>query len=126
MADSVIHFEIPLDDTDRGHGFYRDVFGWDIQVMPEFDYAMIVTSPVDDSGAPTQPGTINGGMLRRQEPVTTPAITIGVDDIEATLAKVESLGGSTVRTKQPVADMGFAAYCTDSEGNLLGLWQNAG
>jgi predicted enzyme related to lactoylglutathione lyase len=25
----------------------------------------------------------------------------------------------------PVGDMGFAAYFNDSEGNLMGLWQNA-
>ena len=27
--------------------------------------------------------------------------------------------------KMPVADMGFAAYFRDSEGNLMGFWQNA-
>jgi predicted enzyme related to lactoylglutathione lyase len=26
--------------------------------------------------------------------------------------------------KQPVTDMGFAAYFKDSEGNLMGLWQH--
>ncbi len=125
MADSVIHFEIPLDDTGRGQTFYQEVFGWDVRVMPDFQYALATTSPVDDNGTPTQPGAINGGLLRRQRPVTTPVITIGVADIDATLATIESLGGSTVRGKEPVADMGFAAYFTDSEGNLLGLWQNA-
>jgi hypothetical protein len=25
----------------------------------------------------------------------------------------------------PVGDMGFAAYFTDCEGNLMGLWQSA-
>jgi len=38
---------------------------------------------------------------------------------------VQRLGGSTVSEKQPVGDMGFAAYFKDSEGNVLGLWQNA-
>ena len=40
-------------------------------------------------------------------------------------ATIGELGGSTVRGKEPVGDMGFAAYFTDSEGNLVGLWQNA-
>jgi hypothetical protein len=46
-----------------------------------------------------------------------------VDDIDETLAKIEVLGGKTARPKQAVGDMGFTAYFTDSEGNLMGLWQ---
>ena len=38
---------------------------------------------------------------------------------------IGELGGSTVRGKEPVGDMGFAAYFTDSEGNLVGLWETA-
>jgi predicted enzyme related to lactoylglutathione lyase len=30
-----------------------------------------------------------------------------------------------VGTKSPVGDLGYAAYFTDTEGNLMGLWQNA-
>jgi predicted enzyme related to lactoylglutathione lyase len=30
-----------------------------------------------------------------------------------------------VGEKLAVGDMGYAAYFTDSEGNLIGLWQNA-
>lgn len=126
MADSVVHFEIPLDDVDRGYEFYKGVFGWEIQTMPEFEYAFAMTSPVNEQGAPTQPGAINGGMMKRQEPLSKPIITIGVDDIDATLAHVESSGGSTMLARQAVGDMGFTAYFHDSEGNLLGLWQNAG
>jgi predicted enzyme related to lactoylglutathione lyase len=52
-------------------------------------------------------------------------VTIDVDDIDAALTKVGELGGKVVRAKMSVGDMGFAAYFTDSEGNLLGLWQTA-
>jgi hypothetical protein len=48
-----------------------------------------------------------------------------VEDIEKALATVESLGGSTVTPKEPVGDMGYVAYFKDSEGNLVGMWQNA-
>jgi hypothetical protein len=65
-------------------------------------------------------------MMRREEPLTTPVITVDVDDIDKALGKVESLGGSTVIPRQPVGDMGFVAYFRDPEGNVMGLWQNAG
>jgi uncharacterized protein len=63
--------------------------------------------------------------MQRQAPVTTPVITLAVDDIDATLVAIEKHGGSTVAGSAPVSDMGFAAYFTDSEGNLMGLWQSA-
>jgi len=125
MANSVVHFEIPLDDVERGHGFYREVFGWQVETMAEFDYASAMTGKVDENGMPADPGVINGGMMRREEPLTKPMITIGVDDIEATLKTIEGHGGTTVLAKQPVGQMGFAAYFTDSEGNTLGLWESA-
>ena len=58
--------------------------------------------------------------------MTTPVLTLGVDDIDATIVAIEKNGGSAVGEKIAVGDMGFAAYFKDSEGNLMGLWQNAG
>ncbi len=93
--------------------------------MPEMQYNIVSTGPTGDMG-PTEPGYIGGGMLQRQDPVHAPVITLAVDDIDVSLKAVEANGGSTVQAKEPVGDMGFAAYFRDSEGNLMGLWQNAG
>ncbi len=125
MTGRVVHFEVPFDDAERATGFYRDVFGWQVQGMPELDYHMAMTGPVGDQGMPGEPGFINGGMFTRQADVKSPVITIDVDDVDAALADVEAHGGKTVRAKDAVGDMGFAAYFTDSEGNLMGLWQSA-
>lgn len=125
MSGRVVHFEIPADDVKRAQDFYREAFGWQIQPMPDMGYTMVSTVPTDDQGRPTEPGGINGGMMKRESPVSAPVITVDVDDMDAALAKVESLGGTTVIGKQAVADMGFSAYFKDSEGNLMGLWQTA-
>jgi predicted enzyme related to lactoylglutathione lyase len=125
MSARVVHFEVPYDDADRARGFYRDVFGWQIQPMPEMQYNIVSTGPVSDEGMPTEPGYIGGGMMQRQDAVGDPVIVLEVDDIDATLATVGENGGKTAVDKMPVGDMGFAAYFTDSEGNLLGLWQTA-
>ena len=126
MGGKVVHFEVPFDDAERALAFYRDVFGWQITSMPEMQYNLVSTGPAGEDGGPTEPGYIGGGMLSREDPVTSPVIVLAVDDIDATLQQVESHGGTTVMPKQPVGEMGFAAYFTDSEGNLLGLWQSAG
>ena len=125
MGGRVVHFEIPFDDGDRARAFYREAFGWEVSQMPEFDYTAAATGPAGEQG-PTEPGYINGGMFRRDGgPLSGPIITLDVENIEDTLAKIESLGGSGVGEKLPVGDMGFAAYFRDPEGNVMGLWQNA-
>lgn len=125
MSGRVVHFEIPFDDNERGVGFYRDVFGWQMMPMPEMEYTMVSTGPTSDEGMPSEPGYIGGGMFKREQDVNSPVLVMDVDDIDAALATIEAHGGTTVRAKQPVGDMGSAAYFKDSEGNLLGLWQSA-
>jgi len=125
MSGSVVHFEIPADDVVRAQAFYRDAFDWTITAMPDMDYAIVGTTPSDENGTPIQPGAINGGMMQRQAPTTAPTIVIDVADIDTALQRIEELGGKTESPKQPVGDMGFAAYFTDPEGNVMGLWETA-
>ena len=123
--DKVVHFEVPFDDSDRAHTFYREAFGWQLASMPGMGYTMVTTTPTTESGGPAEPGGINGGMLARQGPITSPVITIGVADLDDSLARIEKLGGKVAIGRQAVGDMGFSAYVHDTEGNLIGLWQNA-
>ena len=124
MSGRVVHFEIPADNLDRAQDFYRAAFGWTLNAMPGMGYALVTTTPTDETGTPTAPGAINGGMLARQEPVTSTVITVEVADIDQSLEAVVTRGGTVVRSGEPVSDMGIAAYVRDSEGNLLGLWQS--
>ena len=126
MTGRVVHFEVPYDDADRARAFYSDVFGWAIQPVPEHDYNFVQTGPTTDTGMPTEPGYIGGGMFQRQEDIGRPIITIDVDDMTKALATIGEHGGAVVRVPQQVGDMGIAAYFTDSEGNLMGLWQSLG
>lgn len=126
MTGQVVHFEIPADDLSRASEFYRAAFGWDVSSVAGMDYAMLGTTTSDASGMPKDPGAINGGMLLRDEARTGPIITVDVDDIDAALQRIEDLGGAIVLPKQEVMGMGYTAYFVDSEGNVMGLWQNAG
>ena len=125
MSGRIVHFEIPFDDGDRAQAFYRDAFGWQLQAMPEMSYVLASTGPSGDQG-PTEPGFINGGMMNRSDsPSPGPIVVVDVDSIDTTLTRIGELGGSTVVPKQPVGDMGFAAYVKDPEGNVIGLWETA-
>jgi predicted enzyme related to lactoylglutathione lyase len=123
--DKVVHFELPTDDAERANTFYREAFGWQLASMPGMGYTLVTTTPTDDQGRLAESGGINGGMLARQGPITAPVITIGVEDLDDALARIEKLGGTVALGRQSVGDMGFSAYFVDTEGNVVGLWQNA-
>ena len=120
----VVHFEIPADDVERAQKFYSNVFKWDIDPMPEMKYTIVRTGPVDENRMAKEVGFINGGMMKRSNSLKNPIITIQVDDIEQSLREVEKEGGKIVEKTIKVGDMGLAAYFQDTEGNILGLWQN--
>jgi len=124
MSGRVVHFEVPFDDGDRARAFYQNAFGWSVMAIPEMSYTIVSTGPSGDQG-PSEPGYIGGGLMERDEVFRGPNIVVDVEDIDATLAKVEELGGKIVRPRQEVGEMGFAAYFTDPEGNLTGLFQMA-
>jgi predicted enzyme related to lactoylglutathione lyase len=124
MSGRVVHFEIPFDDGARARTFYGEVFGWQMNELPEMGYTLVTTGPSGDQG-PTEPGFIDGGMMQRQEPFTGPGLVIDVDNIEVALKAVNEAGGATVSEKEAVGDMGYAAYFKDTEGNLVGLWESA-
>jgi predicted enzyme related to lactoylglutathione lyase len=125
MSGRIVHFEIPFDDGDRAQRFYREAFDWELQSMPGMGYTLVTTGPSGDQG-PKEPGFINGGMMSRSDsPSATPILVVDVDSIDAALESIGSLGGSTLRAKEPVGDMGFAAYVQDPEGNVIGLWETA-
>src|SRR2546430_17170284 len=117
MTGRVVHFEIPADDVERAQSFYREAFGWQITPMPEMNYTLIGTTATDETGAPTEPGAINGGMMQRQGRFTAPVVTIETDDIESTLQQGEQLGGAGVEPQMGLRAMGLAAYFSGHAGN---------
>ena len=126
MSGRVVHFEIPYDDGDRARGFYKAAFDWEIVQMPDMgDYTLVMTGPSGDQG-PTETGFINGGMLSRDmASARHPVVVVDVPSIDETLERIPELGGSVVAGKTPVGEMGFAAYVSDPEGNVVGLWETA-
>ena len=127
MSGRVVHFEIPYDDGDRARAFYGDTFGWDLVPVPDLGYTLVTTGPTDPETGATEAGFINGGMFERtaEFPGKATNIVIDVPSIDEALRQVEAAGGTVVRERTQVGDMGFTAYFTDTEGNVVGLWENA-
>jgi predicted enzyme related to lactoylglutathione lyase len=114
MAGEIVHVEFPSENADRAQGFWNGLFGWSFRDsgMPGIDYRMAQAGP--KMGAAVMPSEERSGH---------PNFYFDTDDIDASLAKVRELGGSTDE-KMPVPGMGWFAACKDTEGNAFHLWQS--
>ncbi len=127
--DKVQHFEIPADDLARARKFYEAVFDWKTSDFPMPDgsqYVGLHTVEVDEkTHMPKEVASINGGMFKRGGtfPITAPTVAVVVADISAAIEKVKSNGGSVLMDVMNMAGMGLYAYVKDSEGNIIGVWQ---
>jgi uncharacterized protein len=122
---SVVHFEIPYDDAERAQAFYQKVFDWKIQAIPEMNYHTVHTVDIDENNMPKEAGAINGGMYKRDENSSkTPVIVVTVDNLDSSLEKAKEAGATIFREKVQVGDMGFYAQIKDTEGNIIGIWEN--
>jgi len=112
----IAHIDLPSDDLGRAKTFYAELFGWQIQGMPDFpNYEMFQSGP----------GELGGGIgLRGETAPNAPRIYVTVESIETTLAKVGALGGSVVVEKTEVPGMGWYAAINDSEGSEIGIWES--
>ena len=123
MDHTIVHFEIPADDTARAAAFYREVFGWEISMMPgPHEYFGIRTTATDETGMPKGPG-VNGGLMKRMHPGQVPTNYIHVADIDAHTRKVEAAGGEVIVPRMPVPGHGWFVQFKDPEGNVFALWQ---
>ena len=120
----VAHFEIPADDEARAREFYTTAFGWEMQHMPEMQYTIVQIVPVGEDQLPTERGAINGGLMKRSPEVSAPVITITVDSIDDAMKTIEAGGGSVVTPRTEIPTMGAFGYFKDTEGNVMGLWEN--
>ncbi len=126
--DKVVHFEIPVDDLARAKKFYGSLFGWQLEdyAMPGgVTYTGIRTTPVDEKTfMPTEPGAINGGMMQRSPAVSAPVVAINVSSVDEYVKKVEAAGCKVIMPKMEIEGMGYYAYVTDTENNVIGLWED--
>lgn len=118
MPDTLRHFAINCDDVDRARGFYEKVFGWKFQPWgpPGFFNS-------------SDPGVMAAIQPRREIVpglrMTGMECTFGVEDIDATQAAVEKMGGKILMPKVTIPTVGTLIFFQDPEGNVVGAMQYA-
>ncbi len=123
----VVHFEMPAEDRKRMAEFYTKTFGWSIQQLgPEMgDYMVVSTSETDGKGLPVRPGNIGGGFYQKPKDNTAdhPSVVIAVDDINESVQKVKSGGGTVLGEPMEIPGIGMYVSFKDTEGNRVSLLQ---
>ena len=114
---SICHVEIPTTDPAAAGKFYSELFDWKLQVDPTFNYHMFQAEP-GPGGAFVQVGEAPGGGYKPGEVL----IYVSTDDIDATLARVEALGGKTLEPKTEIPQTGWFAIFADTSGNRIALF----
>ncbi|MHB8646338.1 MAG: VOC family protein, partial [Thermomicrobiales bacterium] len=90
----IAHVDISANNQEEAGKFYESLFGWKIQPVPQMNYTMFAAEAGPGGGfAQVGEGMANAGQV---------LIYVSTDDIDASLAKVESLGGKTVLPKTEI------------------------
>jgi uncharacterized protein len=111
MGAPVTWFEISTSDAKAARAFYAELFGWNLQVLEEANYALV------DTGVE---GAIGGGIGQAQGP-NQAVFYIQVDDPQAYLDRIRQAGGKTVVPVTEIPGMVTFAQFADPQGNVVGL-----
>jgi predicted enzyme related to lactoylglutathione lyase len=122
MGQPVVHFEIIGQDAQKLQQYYSELFGWEINAENPMQYGIVSREGnVNSDGA-----GIGGGVAGGPEGYGGHVIFyIEVPDVEAALAKAESLGGTRVMGPDEPMEGLVVGQFNDPEGHLIGVVQSA-
>ena len=118
MGQPVVHFEIIGKDGDKLKSYYAELFGWEIDSDNEMGYGVVQRDGNTNADGAGIGGGVSAGPEGYDGHVT---FYIQVPDVEAALAKAESLGGSRVMGPEKVMDALEIGLFNDPEGHLVGV-----
>ena len=111
---AIVHVEISAKDRLAASKFYQELFGWQVEQMPEMEYATFETGE-----------GVGGGLspLGENNPEGSVVVYVSTDDIPATLEQVVKLGGKVLVPQTEIPGMGWFGMFSDPSNNRLGLFK---
>jgi uncharacterized protein len=121
MGQPVVHFEILGKDADKTQSYYSELFGWKIEPLPfenPTQYGLVARDGNTNSDDIGIGGGVGGAPEGYPGHVT---FYVEVPDVEAALAKAESLGGTRMMGPDEVMEGLVIGLFNDPEGHLVGV-----
>jgi predicted enzyme related to lactoylglutathione lyase len=122
MGQPVVHFEIVGKDGEKLQRYYSDLFEWEIDASNPMNYGIVAREGNTNSEGIGIGGGIGPGPEGYGSHVT---FYVEVPDVEAALAKAESLGGTRMMGPETIMDGVELGHFTDPEGHLVGVVKSA-
>ncbi len=110
---NVVHVEIPAANVAATGKFYQELLGWKVQHDEAMNYSMWQAGDGSGGGFPE---------VNADNPAGQVLVYIDSDDIDADLKKVEKLGGTVIRSKTEIPNIGWFGMFKDPTGNVLALY----
>jgi uncharacterized protein len=118
MGQPVVHFEVIGKDPKKLQSYYSELFGWEIDSNNPMNYGIVQR----EGNLSAEGAGIGGGVGTGPEGYDGHVtFYVQVPDVEAALAKAESLGGSRMMGPDKVMDTIEIGQFTDPEGHLVGV-----
>jgi predicted enzyme related to lactoylglutathione lyase len=120
MGQPVVHFEVIGKDGEKLRDYYSQLFDWEIDAGNPMNYGLVQRDGNTTSDGVGIGGGVAGGPEGYEGHVT---FYVEVPDVEAALAKAESLGGERVMGPETLDDAGgmVLGQFKDPEGHVIGL-----
>jgi uncharacterized protein len=109
---SIVHVEFHSNAPEKTKSFLKNVFGWKFEDMPAMNYSMF-----------TPPSAPGGGVQPVQNMPAGILDYILSTDIDHTLDKITTAGGSVMMPKTEIPGMGWFAVFQDPTGITLALYE---
>ncbi|MBJ7881910.1 VOC family protein [Gelidibacter salicanalis] len=120
-SNSIVWFEIYVDDMERASKFYESVFDVKLEALP---------NPTgDDMEMRSFPGDMEkygaNGSLVKMEGVkaggNSSLVYFNSQDCTTEESRIEKAGGKIFKPKMSIGEFGFISLFFDTEGNMVGL-----
>lgn len=118
MGQPVVHFEIIGKDGDKLKSYYSELFGWEFDSDNPMNYGVVQRDGNTNADGAGIGGGVAGAPEGYEGHVT---FYIEVPDVEAALAKAESLGGSRMMGPDEVMEGLVIGLFKDPEGHQIGV-----
>jgi predicted enzyme related to lactoylglutathione lyase len=122
MGQPVVHFEIIGKDAEKLHGYYSELFGWEINANNPMNYGLVQREQNLSADGIGIGGGVGTGPEGHPGHVT---VYVEVPDVEAALAHAERLGGSRLMGPDEVMEGLEIGLFTDPEGHVIGVLKSA-
>lgn len=126
MGAPVVHFEVVGKDGDALKSFYSGLFDWAIDSDNPVGYGMVSREGNVNPDGIGIGGGVMGAMPGMDDYPGHVTFYVEVPNVEAALAKAESLGGTRRMGPDEVPGGPILGQFVDPEGHLIGVTQSNG